>query len=74
MSRLTVYVPDDLAEWARSANVNVSRITQEALRSERRRADHDTWLDDVRRRPSRRLASQRTSMWCAKLQGELADA
>ena len=49
IARLNVYVPDDLAEAVRSAKLNVSRITQEALRSAlaaRRGAD---WLESVRR-------------------------
>ncbi len=51
MARINVYVPDDLAAQARAAELNVSSITQEALRSAlavRRGAD---WLTKVRQLP-----------------------
>ena len=33
MSRVNVYLPDDLAEEARKAGLNISSLTQEAIRS-----------------------------------------
>lgn len=35
MPKVNVYLPNDLAEWAREARVNLSALTQEALRRER---------------------------------------
>jgi len=74
MPRLTVYVPEDLAEWARAADVNVSRLAQDALRAERRRRDHDAWLAGLERRPARRLASQRIVDAVSEVRDELDDA
>lgn len=34
MPKITVYLPDDLAEWAKSEGINVSAVTQQALRYE----------------------------------------
>ncbi len=45
MARVNVYLPDDLAERARSAGVSISAITQEALRVALSAADTDRWLD-----------------------------
>lgn len=33
MSRINVYLPDDLAEEAKKAGLNISSLTQEAIRS-----------------------------------------
>lgn len=45
MTRLNVYVPDDLADRVRSANVNVSAVVQAALADELDRRATNTWLD-----------------------------
>ncbi|SDT58241.1 type II toxin-antitoxin system CcdA family antitoxin [Jiangella sp. DSM 45060] len=50
MARLNVYVPDDLAEEAKASDLNVSQLTQQALRHELARRRAETWLDRVRRR------------------------
>jgi post-segregation antitoxin (ccd killing protein) len=49
MARVNVYLPDDLAAQARAAGLNVSRVTQEALRERLRRDALDDWLDGVSR-------------------------
>lgn len=51
MARVNVYLPDDLAEAARAADLNVSAITQDALRAELAARHRRAWLDDVRRLP-----------------------
>jgi len=33
MSRVNVYLPDDLAEKAKKAGLNISSLTQDAIRS-----------------------------------------
>jgi len=35
MPKVNVHLPQELADWAKGADVNVSAITQEALRRER---------------------------------------
>ena len=47
MARLNVYVPDDLAEAARAAELNVSAITQAAIRSALEADSVRAWLDSL---------------------------
>lgn len=47
MARVNVYLPDDLAAQVRDADVNVSAVTQEALRRELDSRCTDAWLDEV---------------------------
>jgi len=47
MARVNVYLPDDLASAAKAADLNVSRLTQEALRSALATARVDDWLDEI---------------------------
>ena len=44
MARLNVWVPDDLAARARELGLNVSALTQSALRAEVERHATDDWL------------------------------
>lgn len=47
MARVNVYLPDGLAAEAKAAGLNVSNLTQEALRSALAAARVDDWLDDI---------------------------
>jgi len=47
MARLNVYVPDELAEQARSRGLNVSALTQAAISEELRRTSLSEWLDSL---------------------------
>jgi post-segregation antitoxin (ccd killing protein) len=49
MARVNVYLPDELAEKAREAGLNVSGLTQEAVRRALAAAQTDAWLDEVAR-------------------------
>jgi post-segregation antitoxin (ccd killing protein) len=54
MARVNVYLPDDLASAARSARLNISSLTQDALRRELQQVDVIKWIDEVHRlSPSR---------------------
>ena len=44
MSRVNVYLPDDLAAAARAARLNLSSLTQEAIRRELAGRTTDAWL------------------------------
>jgi post-segregation antitoxin (ccd killing protein) len=55
MARLNVYVPDDLAERARRAGLNVSALTQAAIMAELDQHATAAWLDALPR--TARLAS-----------------
>lgn len=47
MARVNVYLPDELAEKARSADLNVSGLTQAAIQRELDRQSLNAWLDEV---------------------------
>jgi len=47
MARVNVYLPDDLADAARHAGLNVSGLTQEAIRAALASARTDEWLEAV---------------------------
>jgi len=49
MARMNVYLPDELAEEARAAGLNVSGLTQEAVRRALAVSRTDEWLEDVAR-------------------------
>lgn len=51
MSRVNVYLPDDLADAARAAGLNVSGIAQEALKAALAERDTNNWLDSLARMP-----------------------
>ena len=51
MARVNIYLPDDLAEEARSAGLNVSNVAQDALRRELANRATASWVEQVRSLP-----------------------
>jgi post-segregation antitoxin (ccd killing protein) len=51
MARVNVYLPDDLAQQARAAGLNISGVTQEALRSALAGGETDRWLQRLEALP-----------------------
>lgn len=51
MARVNIYLPDDLADAARSADLNISSLTQTAIRRELRRGELREWMTGVSRLP-----------------------
>lgn len=47
MARVNVYLPDELAERARAADLNVSGLTQDAIRRALDVRAVNDWLDDL---------------------------
>ena len=47
MSRVNVYLPDELAASAREAGLNVSALTRRAISEELARRATDEWLDSL---------------------------
>jgi post-segregation antitoxin (ccd killing protein) len=47
MARVNVYLPDELATGARSAGLNVSALTQDAVRQALATRQTDAWLDGL---------------------------
>lgn len=48
VARLNVYLPDDLAEEAKKAGLNLSAVTQEAVRRSLASRSTDAWLAALR--------------------------
>ena len=72
MARVNVYLPDDLAAEAKSADLNVSALTQDAIRRALEAAAIDGWLAKVRSRRQPRvdpdlvagaLADAKSDLW-----------
>jgi len=51
MARINVYLPDELAERVKSADLNVSAVVQQALDAELRRLSMADWWEQVRKLP-----------------------
>ncbi len=51
MPRVNIYLPDDLAEQAKLAGMNVSQVAQDALREQLRRQRMSDWVGRVSKRP-----------------------
>jgi post-segregation antitoxin (ccd killing protein) len=47
MTRLNVYLPDDLAARAKQAGLNLSAVTQEAVRQKLAARSTDSWLSSA---------------------------
>ena len=47
MARINVYLPDELAGEAKQAGINISALTQDAVRSALGAARIDQWLDEL---------------------------
>jgi len=52
MSRINVYLPDDLAEEAKKAGLNISSLTQETIRSSLAARTLGRWQQQVSELPS----------------------
>lgn len=59
MARVNVYLPDELAAQARAAGVNISAVTQDALRNALAAADTDRWLDHLQQLPGTDVPHER---------------
>jgi len=56
MARINVYLPDELARQARDADLNVSSLTQAALRSALAARRTNQWLDSLESLPRLRVS------------------
>jgi post-segregation antitoxin (ccd killing protein) len=52
MARVNVYLPDDLARQAKAAHLNISSVTQEALKRELAAGAWNSWLERLKELPS----------------------
>jgi hypothetical protein len=51
MARVNVYLPDDLAQEARAAGLNISKVAQQALSATLAHSKTNSWLDRLDRLP-----------------------
>jgi hypothetical protein len=73
MARVNVYLPDELAREARSAGLNISSITQEALSRQLLRDETDHWLDRLDHLPRVEVSHERVVEAIAVARAELGD-
>jgi len=59
MARLNVYLPDELAEQARAAGLNISVIARDAVRRVLASTDTDAWLDRLELLPHNEVSHER---------------
>lgn len=59
MTRLNVYLPDELAAEAKKAGLNLSAVTQDAVRRSLAIRSTDAWLAALKAAPSHRVAHDR---------------
>jgi post-segregation antitoxin (ccd killing protein) len=71
MARVNVYLPDDLADEVRAADINVSAVSQAALREALAARQVDAWLDEVGRLPSAGVAQTQVQAAVAAAKDEL---
>jgi post-segregation antitoxin (ccd killing protein) len=58
VARINVYLPDDLAKAAREEDLNVSALTQQAVREALAATATDRWLASIRRHGRSRITSE----------------
>ncbi|HKR99503.1 MAG TPA: type II toxin-antitoxin system CcdA family antitoxin [Candidatus Dormibacteraeota bacterium] len=56
MARVNVYLPDELAEAARAADLNISQIAQSAIRQQLQQSALRDWLEQVSRGTKRHVS------------------
>jgi post-segregation antitoxin (ccd killing protein) len=59
MARVNVYLPDELADRARAAGLNISGVTQEALRGALAPGRTDRWLERLEALPRTEIPHDR---------------
>ncbi len=73
MARVNVYLPDALAQEARAAGLNISRVAQEALSSTLSAGETDRWLDRLEGLASADIAHERVIEALDEARAELGD-
>ncbi len=71
MARMNVYLPDSLAEAARAAGLNVSKLTQEAVKRAISARETDQWLSGVAELGSTRVGHEDVLKAVAEARSEL---
>jgi len=72
MARLNVYVPDELAERAKAAELNVSALAQAAIADELQRRATNSWLQALPK-PRREVPHSAALAALDEVRSEMAD-
>jgi post-segregation antitoxin (ccd killing protein) len=73
MARVNVYLPNELALAARAADLNISKITQEALSDNLAQSATDSWLDRLEDLPRAAISHGRVIEAIDEARAELGD-
>lgn len=73
MARVNVYLPDELAQEARTAGLNISRVAQEALSNTLAAGETDHWLDRLEGLANPDIAHERVIEALDEARSELGD-
>ena len=73
MARVNVYLPDELAQQARAAGLNISKVTQAALSSTLAHSETDHWLDRLGRSPRADVPHRRVIQAIDEARAELGE-
>jgi len=71
MARVNVYLPDDVAQKAREAKLNISSLTQEAVLQALRRGEWNDWIKEVSSRPPVDVTHEQIMQALAEARDEL---
>jgi post-segregation antitoxin (ccd killing protein) len=58
MARVNVYLPDELAQQAKELKLNISALTQDAIKSQMGAMATNNWLESLRRPKSRTISHE----------------
>jgi post-segregation antitoxin (ccd killing protein) len=73
MAHVNVYLPDELAQEARAAGLNISEVTQAALSASLARTETNRWLDRLERLPQADIPHRSVIQALGVVQAELGD-
>jgi len=73
MARVNVYLPDELAQRARSAGLNISKVAQQALSDNLAQNETDRWLDRLEGLPRADIPHTRVIEAIDDARNELGD-
>lgn len=73
MARVNVYLPDELAQRARSAGLNISKVAQQALSDNLAQNETDRWLDRLEGLPRADISHERVIQAIDDARNELGE-
>jgi hypothetical protein len=74
IARVNVYLPDELAQKARAAGLNVSKVTRQALSNTLAQSETNRWLDHLDCLPRVEVSHRRVIDAIDEARAELGDS